>query len=104
MALSSFVLLLYKRANADVAERNGAVVPLKQQRPGGSLGIVPGVARGIEHLDVFVDHLAIQCHLDEAGIADLLVFLEMWGLKDDLQHLPFAGRAALTFGAMPLSR
>src|SRR5438270_13870687 len=66
------VPLILQRLHDQVAVRNRTVVALQHERAG--FVLLPGQAarRGLGHLDVFVDHLVVQRHLQELRILDLL--------------------------------
>src|SRR5690606_1338252 len=77
----------------DVAEGDGAMVPLEQDRAGRELRIAPVVPRRIGQFLVVMNGLAIQHHLEEPGVRDLPpLVVESWSLELDVERLPFTGR------------
>src|SRR5205085_231006 len=77
--------------DADIAERDRAVVALEQDGAGGDLLLVPGVAGRAGELQVLVDHFPIERDLDEASVGDLLALgVETGRLEDHVEGLPLA--------------
>jgi len=83
-------------ADAQVSERDGAVVALKHDRPCRFFVELEGSgARGTRDLDVLVKKHAVVDHFHEAAVRDLLARgVEPRRAKDDVERLPFARRTA----------
>src|SRR5262245_53428096 len=81
---------LLARGDLDVAEGDRAVVALEHQRAGRRLLAGQSTGRLALHLDVLVQHDVVERDLDELGVGDLLVPLELRGLELDDELLPLA--------------
>src|SRR5262249_50817804 len=99
-------LFLLRRVgpDADVAEGDRAMVRLQEQRAGGNLLLLPGMARRGLDLLVLVDHFAVENDLHEAGVGRLLAGLvKARRLEGDVERLPLASRfAGVDPGSDPL--
>src|SRR4051812_22043654 len=71
------------------------MIGLQQERSLRHLLVHPRRAGGMLYLDVLVNHLAVERHLDEAAVDGLLAVLIQAGrAKSDVERLPFAGLLA----------
>ena len=86
-----------ERPNGELAEGDGAMVPLQLKRPTRDFVLfVPSGAGGIFEIHVLVDHLAVKDNALKASVLDLLAHgVESWGPKLDFEGLPLARRTRL---------
>src|ERR1043165_4606812 len=86
--------LSFLRRDANIAKRDWPVVTLEHQRSNRHLAAECATGGTLGHLDVVVNNLAVQFHLDELRVAGLLLAVESWRLEVDDVFLPFAWHLA----------
>src|SRR5579862_5573794 len=88
--------LLADRHDPDIAELDGVIVILQEDRAGG-VGFLFAAARRAGDFSVVMNQFAVPIDGD-VGVFDLLAVLEFGGMEGDVVRLPFARRLGHVLG------